>query len=142
MEFMELHASRQGITLKHPFLSRDLVDSVLRMTFDRRKGYPWKIKSLLLEALQSDWPDELMARGSKTSFDTYFVKAYESAAVGLAKLPHCSGELIDWDEVELARGALEPLLRTGKTPGLFGQGRSIWIPICVENWLITCDYSS
>lgn len=141
MEFTELHAARQGITLLHPFLNRDLVDSVLRMTFDRRKGYPWRIKSLLLQALQSDWPDELMSRGSKTSFDTYFVKAYESAAVGLAKLPHCSGELIDWDEVELARGALEPLLRTGKTPGLFGQGRSMWIPLCVETWLAACDYS-
>jgi asparagine synthase (glutamine-hydrolysing) len=141
IEFIEIHASGQGITLLHPFLNRDLVDSVLRMTSDRRKGYPWRIKSLLLQALQAEWPASLLSRGSKTSFDTYFVKAYESATFGLAKLPHCSGELIDWDKVELARGALEPLLRTGKTPGLFGQGRSMWIPICVETWLAACDYS-
>ena len=138
MEFMELHASRQGVTLKHPFLDRNLVDWVLRRTTDRRHGYPWRIKSLLLQSLQEDWPALLLSRGSKATFDEYFFTAYESTAVGSANTAHCSEELIDWNEVALARSTLEPLIRSGQAPGFFGQSRAMWIPVGVETWLSVC----
>ena len=141
MEFLELHASRQGVTLKHTFLDRNLVDWVLRRMADRQHGYPWRIKSLLLQALKGDWPDLLLSRGSKAAFDEYFFTAYEAPAVEIANNVHCSERLIDWKEVALARAAIEPLIRSGKAPGFFGQSRAMWIPVGIETWLSVCGGS-
>jgi hypothetical protein len=96
---------------------------------------------LLLQALKGDWPDLLLSRGSKAAFDEYFFTAYEAHAVGIANTVHCSERLIDWKEVALARAAIEPLIRSGKAPGFFGQSRAMWIPVGIETWLSVCGGS-
>jgi hypothetical protein len=108
------------------------------MSIDRRRGYPWRIKSLLLQSLQGDWPKPLLSRGTKATFDEYLIAAYEPAAAVLPDGLRCSDALIDWQEVTRAHESLGRLTQSGQVPGLYGQGRAMWIPVATETWLHVC----
>ena len=61
-EHKELEAARYGIDLRHPFADRELVEFLVSLPC-AVKGDPEVPKSLLLEALSEDLPENLRSRG-------------------------------------------------------------------------------